>query len=140
MSKRTPFKSILLASAGTLLFANAAAAGAFDVPGGDLKSALKAYSVQSGIPVVVSDETVKGISTTGVRGDLSSSDALSRILSGTGFTASHDPSGVIAIVPRRASSNANVLTQMQLAQAAPVNSHAVETVTVTSSKLGGGDV
>ena len=75
-------------------------------------------------------------------GDLSVDSALSRILSGTGFSAKRDSSGALAIVrdKQAAAYDSGVDTQpLTLAQAAPARS-AVETVTVTSSKLGGADV
>jgi outer membrane receptor protein involved in Fe transport len=77
------------------------------------------------------------VPTDGAHGQLSPDAALSRILDGTGFAISKDSSGVIAIVRKQQSSID--LPAMQLAQAAPARS-AVETVTVTSSKLGGADV
>jgi outer membrane receptor protein involved in Fe transport len=79
---------------------------------------------------------VRGIQTKGVKGDLAPDTALTRILSGTGFSVHRRPTGSIAIVQDQQS----MLDEpMQLAQAAPAH-NAVETVTVTSSKLGGGDV
>src|SRR6185437_9875239 len=63
-----------------------------------------------------------------------------RILKGTGFVVHHDYSGAIAIVPGQSSDASPQLQQpLVLAQATPART-AVETVTVTSSKLGGADV
>ncbi|HVT25503.1 MAG TPA: TonB-dependent receptor [Rhizomicrobium sp.] len=122
------------------LLSTTALAGQFSIAGGDLKDALNAYSVQSGQPLLVSTDAVKGIRSLGVRGDLSNDAALSRVLSGTGFVAERQPGGAIAIVrSERQSTNTIELPPMQLAQAAPARA-AVETVTVTSSKLGGADV
>jgi outer membrane receptor protein involved in Fe transport len=142
MTRTGSIRSVFLAGVCSIAFAGGAFAASFDIPGGDLQSALKAYSTQSGVPVVVSDATIKGTRTKGIKGDLPADEALSRILKGTGFTTSRDPSGVIAIVPRgNSSSDASdiALQPMQLAQAAPPRA-TVETVTVTSSKLGGADV
>jgi len=124
------------------LLSTTALAGQFSIAGGDLKDALNAYSVQSGLPLMVSTDAVKGIRSLGVHGELSNDAALSRVLSGTGFVAERQPGGAIAIVRgERQSSNAIELRSMQLAQAAPRAPRAtVETVTVTSSKLGGADV
>src|SRR6185437_12114152 len=133
------WKSILGAHACALL-STTALAGQFSIAGGDLKDALNAYSVQSGLPLLVSTDAVKGIHSLGVHGSLSNDAALSRVLSGTGFVAERQPGGAIAIVRgERQSTNAIELPPMQLAQAAPPRA-AVETVTVTSSKLGGADV
>jgi outer membrane receptor protein involved in Fe transport len=72
-----------------------------------------------------------------VRGSLSPDEALTQILKGTGFTMRRAAGG-IAIVGGR-SSQATPVMPLTLAQAAPARA-AVETVTVTSSKLGGADV
>ncbi|HEY5239667.1 MAG TPA: TonB-dependent receptor [Rhizomicrobium sp.] len=109
----------------------------FDIPKGDLKSALDEYRAQSGEALIVLTETVKGAHTKGAKGDLSPDVALMRILEGTGFVARRDSSGMIAIVP--SSTRAEVIPSEELA-AAPVQSApgaALETVTVTSSKIGG---
>src|SRR5690242_6655354 len=115
----------------------AAQAESFNIPGGDLDAALESYSAQSGVQLMVPNAAVHGIRTKGVRGDLSDGEALSRILSGTGFTTQRDETGVIGIVRER-HSQSEVL-DFQLAQAT-VPRTSVETVTVTSSKLGGADV
>jgi outer membrane receptor protein involved in Fe transport len=69
--------------------------------------------------------------------------ALDRLLKGTGLIPSRDPSGVVTIVPGHSSmlSIKPEIGSIQLAQATPSQQRAaVETVTVTSSKLGGADV
>ena len=124
-----------------LMLATGAQAQDFNIPGGDLARALNAYTQQTGQSLVVSGEAVRGVQSKGARGSLSADDALSRILSGTGFTIQRD-SGVIAVV--RSNSAAAEPSYdpppILLAQATPVSRGAVETVTVTSSKLGGADV
>ncbi len=126
-----------MAAALSCLLAGAGHAAAFNIPGGELTSALDLYMKQSGVSLMYSSGAVNGARTSGVRGDLASPDALSRILSGSGFTTKRDVSGAIAIVPAR--SSALPMPDFQVAQAAPTRT-AVETVTVTSSKLGGADV
>jgi len=120
-----------------LLGVTCAHAEEFSIPSGDLKTALEDYTKQSGTLLVVSTDAIKGIQTKGVRGELSSADALSRILSGTGFSANHHSSSAVMIVPDTRSGDVTPLT---LAQATPPPRASVETVTVTSSKLGGADV
>jgi outer membrane receptor protein involved in Fe transport len=132
------FKAILLCGVSTALLASGAHAQDFSVPGGDLNKALSAYMKQSGVTLMFPSDAVKGINSPGASGQLSPDAALSRILNGTGFGISKDASGVIAIVRKQESSSIN-LPSMQLAQAGPPRA-AVETVTVTSSKLGGADV
>jgi outer membrane receptor protein involved in Fe transport len=140
MRNGLPTRSLLLGAACSALLASAAAAESFDIPRGDLAAALDAYSAQSGVALIVSATAVKDIQTTGVKGNLTASDALSRILKGTGFTANPSPSGVIEIVGASRKSSSIELPTMQIAQAAPTPRATVETVTVTSSKLGGADV
>jgi len=129
-------------AAGSILWALAsgASAGAINVPAGSLEGALDAYSAQTGVQLLYAQSVLKGAQTRGVKGNLSADEALSRILSGTGFSIRRD-SGVIAIVPER-SSEAQPISPLalQLAQAVAPQRAAVETVTVTSPKLGGADV
>jgi outer membrane receptor protein involved in Fe transport len=130
-----------LASASFLFvagFAAGATAQDFNVPSGDLKSALDAYATQSGTQLMYGDRLVEGVQTKGVHGALSPDAALTRILKGTGFEMRRDASGAIAIV-RQEAGNTNSNETVQIAQAAPARA-AVETVTVTSSKLGDADV
>ena len=128
----------LVGGAAIAMLATAAFSANFNIPGGDLDAALDAYAAQSGIQIAVSIDAIKGVRTRGVAGNLSSDAALVKILTGTGFVTSRDPSGVITIIPGRTSSQLDTGPQ-QFAQAAPARA-AVETVTVTSSKLGGGDI
>jgi hypothetical protein len=83
----------------TALIAFAAAAESFDIPSGDLSAALDAYTRQTGVPLIIAGEAVKGAHTAGVRGDLSRDVALSRILTGTGFNIRRRPSGAIVVFP-----------------------------------------
>jgi len=132
--------TLLLASAAcaTALITTAAASD-FNIPGGDLEAALNAYSKQAGIRLMYSDEAVRGVHTKGVSGAVSPEDALTKLLNGTGFIMEHRATGAVTIVrDQRAEADIPVSETIQLAQLAPRSS--VETVTVTSSKLGGADV
>jgi outer membrane receptor protein involved in Fe transport len=124
-----------LGTAAAIAFVSTAAAGNFNIPGGDLASALNAYTEQSGVALIVSGEAVRGVRTKGVNGALNSDEALSRLLDGTGFVMQHRASGAVTITRDQRSE----ISDFQIAQAAPARA-AVETVTVTSSKLGGADV
>ncbi|HTO41738.1 MAG TPA: secretin and TonB N-terminal domain-containing protein, partial [Rhizomicrobium sp.] len=130
-------KAALMGSAGAACVASLAFASSFDIPAGDMDHALQAYMAQSGVQVFVSDDIVKGRRTNGVKGNLSPDDALSRLLSGTGLTT-HRDQGAVAII-RGMQSRSIDIPSLQLAQATAPHA-GVETVTVTSSKLGGGDV
>ncbi|HVZ68321.1 MAG TPA: TonB-dependent receptor [Rhizomicrobium sp.] len=137
MTFRNVLRAALLAS--VCAAATAAAARDIDIPAGDLKAALDAYARQTGVALIVSDEAVRGTQTRGVKGALSPDEALARILKGTGFIVHRDYSGAIAIVPGQ-SSEVQPVQPFVLAQATPSPRTSVETVTVTSSKLGGADV
>ena len=137
-------KSKLLGSASALAFSlfvatsSIASAETFDVARGDLKAALNSYAAQAGV-LVVSSDAVNNIQSNGVKGDMSAPEALSRILKGTGFVANRTASGQIEIL-KDSGPRSEVVSPFQFAQATPVSRAAVETVTVTSSKLGGADV
>jgi iron complex outermembrane receptor protein len=119
-----------------LVLGGAANAEQFNISSGDLRGALKAYTEQTGVTLLVSDMAIRGVRTTGVKGDLSADDALAHLLAGTGFKARHDD-GVIAVIrDERAQSEANILN-IAAAPAPSASGAALETVTVTSSKIGG---
>ena len=127
--------TVVLACCGFV--AAAALAENFNIPGGDLKSALDSYAKQAGVTLVYSGEAVKGAHTKGAKGDLSSDEALLRILSGTGFVAQRD-SGVVEIVRRTSAATDDLpATHIAAASVPAASSAALETVTVTSSKIGG---
>jgi outer membrane receptor protein involved in Fe transport len=141
MSRSGFHKAVLAGSVCSVALMGGASARNFIIPGGDLEAALTAFSTQSGVGLIVSDDDVKGIRTKGVSGDMSDDAALARLLAGTGFVVHRHPSGKVGIARGEQSLNNTVHADfsMQLAQAAPPP-RAVETVTVTSSKLGGADV
>jgi len=110
----------------------AAVAQDFNVPSGDLKTALDSYKTQSGIALFVPRDAVRGVQTRGVKGDLPPDEALTRLLRGTGFTARRDSSGMIAIIHDQQATETGISTSdITLAQATPAPARAVETVTVT---------
>ena len=110
----------------------------FNIHSGDLEAALDAYAQQTGVHLLYTEHSIQGVRTKGAAGTLSADDALSRILSGTGFTMRRDSSGAFAIIRESSAFNDMDVSSLQTAQAAPTK--AIETVTVTSSKLGGADV
>ncbi|HUJ02486.1 MAG TPA: TonB-dependent receptor, partial [Rhizomicrobium sp.] len=141
MTRRNILKSALVGGASALALASAARAAEFDIPGGDLETALNAYTQQAGVPLIVSDIAVKGTHTEGARGELTAAVALSRILEGTGFSSRMTPSGVIAVVhvqrtvPAHAARREDAVPVRTAAAAAAAAN--VETVVVTSSKIKG---
>ena len=137
MTKSKFLNSASLLACASLALAQSASAESFDIARGDLKSALNVYAAQSGV-LIVSSDAVNNVQTGGVKGEMPPSEALSRLLKGTGFVANRTPSGQIEILKDQGPRSELVLP-MQLAQATPARP-SVETVTVTSSKLGGADV
>jgi len=136
MKKHSYLKSTAAGATLALILAMSAAAQDFNIPAGDLAGALDLYATKTGVQLIYADSAVRGIQSKGVKGDLPADAALSRLLTGTGFAIHRRPTGSIAIVQEKQS---GLEEPMVLAQATPVHA-AVETVTVTSSKLGGGDV
>jgi outer membrane receptor protein involved in Fe transport len=124
-----------------LTLTGAARAESFSIPGGTLADALDNYSAQTGVALAISTNALKGIKTHGASGNMSPDQALSRILSGTGFGTRRVGNAVAIVRDSSRSSDAvpTELQSIQLAQAASPRG-SVETVTVTSSKLGGADV
>jgi len=139
MKKLTYLKSALAGGASVLAMTAGASAAQYNIPSGDLKAALHAYSEQSGIALIASDEAVKGARTKGARGEFTALVALSRILAGTGFEMQRDESGAVAIV-RAAVSHRDAAADTEIAAATPrpdAAAESVETVVVTSSKIKG---
>ncbi|HTO40493.1 MAG TPA: STN domain-containing protein, partial [Rhizomicrobium sp.] len=140
MKRLTSWKVILAGGACVAALSTSAYSAEFNISGGDLNTALGAYSAETGVQIVMSYDAVKGVQSRGVKGNLTPDEALSRLLSNTGFTVQRRPSGAIAIIRDHSSRNEyEIAPNMALAQATP-QPRSVETVTVTSSKLGGGDV
>ena len=129
--------SVLLATAAPTTMA---LAGEINIPAGTLGAALDAYAAQTGVHLLYAEHDVSGVKTKGATGDMTPDGALSRLLSGTGFVVHRHSPGEVAIVREMESAGPPSIEPMQLAQAAPTPRAAVETVTVTSSKLGGADV
>src|SRR6185437_15151376 len=112
----------------------------FQYSGGRSRSRSECVFQTGGIRLMYSDEAVRGVHTKGVSGAVSPEAALTRLLSGTGFVMEHRSSGTVTVVrDQRAASEIPVEDVIRLAQA-NVPRAPVETVTVTSSKLGGADV
>jgi iron complex outermembrane recepter protein len=129
--------SRILGAAAAASFATAAHSTNFDVPNGLLESALDAYSQQSGVHLMVPSDEMRGVRTRGVKGNLASTTALSRILAGTGFSARQDSSGVTGIVRETRQQPRTEITQMTPVRVAAATSAGIESVVVTSSKIKG---
>jgi iron complex outermembrane receptor protein len=127
-------KALLAGSVSAIVLSGAAHADQFNIPGGNLATALDAYAEQTGVQLLIADDAVRAARTRGVKGDLSARDALYRILAGTGYTTRGTPSGAVGIVR----DTAQAAPARVVAGAEPVRAAAsVETVVVTSSKIKG---
>jgi iron complex outermembrane receptor protein len=138
MPKLRMLKLALTGGVCTLALIASAHAANFNIPNGDLKPALDAYMKQADVTLMYPEDEMRGVVTRGAKGELSTAEALARILRGTGFSATQDSSGVIGIVknaPARQHTELAPVTSVRLASAAAAAS--VETVVVTSSKIKG---
>ena len=138
MPMRIILKSTTAIAAAAMVCGTAYGAD-FNIPAGDLSSVLAAYTKQTGVTMFYAADEMEGKRSRGIVGNLPADEALSRILSGTGFGVRREGGGLEIIRDPSQSSSALQIAPIQIAQAAPSRS-AVETVTVTSSKLGGADV
>jgi outer membrane receptor protein involved in Fe transport len=138
VNKFAKISAIALAGSLSFLIAVPASAENFKIPAGTLSAALDEYSAQAGIPVAMSSQTMGGTRTKGVSGEMSPDQALTQLLSGTGFIVHRSGSTVVILrTSSERSENAQGAArsiQLAAAQAAPAS---LETVTVTSSKIGG---
>jgi iron complex outermembrane recepter protein len=139
MTKLRLLKTALAGTAAALAFAPLAHADQFNIPGGDLSTALDAYMAQTRIELVVPDNDIHGAHTSGVKGDLTADVALSRILSGTGFMAHREGNALVVVPETHAKKTSSAATdELRLADATLAHAAAsVETVVVTSSKIKG---
>jgi iron complex outermembrane recepter protein len=130
-------KSLLLGGAGVLAVMGPASADQFNIPGGDLKTALDAYAAQTSVQLLYPASAVRGASTRGAKGEFTATAALSRILDGTGFAMQRDQSGAVAIV-RASAEQTKPAAETKIADATPFHAESsVETIVVTSSKIKG---
>ncbi|MGV8932688.1 MAG: TonB-dependent receptor [Luteimonas sp.] len=103
MARMNLAKTALAIMCGLAIAASAAAqSNKFDIPEGDLKTALEVYAKQSGVRLIYLSEDVGDRRTAGARGDMSQEAALSRLLAGTDLTVERDQSGALAIVRKGA--------------------------------------
>lgn len=98
-----PLRSTLRLATFTAVFAAvvfAADSGArkrFDLPAGDAAAALKLFAEQSGQEIIFLPETLKGVKTNAVRGELTARAALDALVAGTPLAVVESKSGALAI-------------------------------------------
>jgi iron complex outermembrane receptor protein len=129
-------KSILIGGASVLTLVHPAAAKLFDVPEGDLATALGTYMRQSGVEIIYLNDVVRGHKSRGAKGDYTETAALDQILRGTGFTTLTTSSSTIDIVPQQPKPVKQLAQAVRRAPAAPMPAAPVgiETVVVTAQK------
>ncbi|MBL9200856.1 MAG: TonB-dependent receptor [Opitutaceae bacterium] len=77
--------------------AGAAEARTFDIPAGDAADTLKLAARQGGLEIVFFAETVRGVTTPALRGQLEPRDALDRLVAGTGLAVVADAAGTLTV-------------------------------------------
>lgn len=70
----------------------------FDVPAGELKAALDAFTRQARTPIIYRGSDMQGVRSNGFHGQASPAQALEAVLRGTGLLMQVDASGAIAVV------------------------------------------
>jgi len=132
------FFSVLLAGAALLLVtpparsqqgaetAQAAARYSFNIPAGPLANALVQFGQQTGRQVTANTDSIRGVTTPGVQGNLTVDEALQRLLAGTGATYGIGAGSVISVQRLGpTTSNALQLDPVQVQGALPVPSQAL---------------
>ena len=71
-----------------------------DIPAGDLTAALESFARQSHVELIYRSEELKGLGTRGVAGNLTPSQAVTKLLEGTPLVIRTDASGAILIGAR----------------------------------------
>ncbi|HTM70900.1 MAG TPA: TonB-dependent receptor [Luteimonas sp.] len=114
----------LACSAALAAQAQTAARTRIDIPAGDLATALSEVARQSGAQVIFRADQMSGLRTNGAHGDLTTDEALQRVLQGSGFGVRRDSSGALVIVkqapaPAATSPARRATPQPQATQATP---------------------
>src|SRR5260221_2681803 len=71
----------------------------FDIPAQSLESALQQVARTQRVQILFSENDVKGVTTAGVKGVLSTFEAVQKLVEGTGLTAVANQNNAIAIKP-----------------------------------------
>lgn len=137
---RSSLRVLLLSLAcSTALAAQAqnSVAAPINIPAGELVAALDTLGRQSGTQFVYRADQLRGVRTSGVQGNLSSDQALDRLLRGSGFESRKDSSGAVVIVRQDAAPPRPPQTAPASGQSAsaeePVTQ--LESVQVTGSRI-----
>ena len=69
----------------------------FDIPAGELKTAIDTYATQSGVQLIYKVAEVKGLAGKAVKGKMAPEEALSQLLEGTSLHVVRDASNAVVI-------------------------------------------
>src|SRR5580692_3465385 len=127
------FTTCLLSVAVYAVLTFNVSAAHFDIPAGNLKSALNIYMKQTGVTLMYAGDEMAGAQTHGTKGDISADTALLQILNGTVFAVRRDAIVIEIVRDSAKSSNEMLSLQTAAATAQTATGTALETVTVTSS-------
>ncbi|WP_454691667.1 TonB-dependent siderophore receptor [Achromobacter aloeverae] len=110
----------------------------FDIPQGSLDQALSRFGRQSGAAVSVNAALTAGIRSAGVQGSYTASEALARLLAGTGLQAVQDASGEYTLralpVPGAADAGATTLPEVRVIGTSDTVAERVNPPTTVGSK------
>ncbi|HEY5236888.1 MAG TPA: TonB-dependent receptor [Rhizomicrobium sp.] len=137
MTNTAYIKFLAIGGICTAVLFTSALAQDFNISGGDLKTALSAYMKQAGVELMYPDDEMNGVHTKGANGNLSADAALLRILAGTGFVVHHTSGAIVIVHDERAMNDPEIPIKIAAASVSATSGAALETVTVTSSKIGG---
>ncbi|MAK59882.1 MAG: TonB-dependent receptor [Ponticaulis sp.] len=110
------FSGAAIIAASALVSLNAAHAEpgqTFEIPAGPLDQALNAWSVQSGKDLIYQSETVHGIEVPGFDGEVSSLEALEKLLNGSNLKTRSDSSGAILVFAQAQTSDPKPVRPVQ---------------------------
>lgn len=124
MTRIPTVRASLLLVAGFLSLAVAHSADGvkrIDIPAGELSDALIALSKQYGIDLFYRPEQVKGLKTEGVHGELTTTEAVERLIEGTELKLSTDSTGamVIGVEERSTAAMEAESSAIRMAQSSP---------------------
>ncbi|MDB5367474.1 MAG: Outer rane receptor protein mostly Fe transport [Rhodospirillales bacterium] len=146
---------LLCATAMLVLFSSSAVVSAraaetrqmqFDIPAGDLSSSLKQFGQVADQQIIFSEEVVRGLRAPAVKGNLTTDEALQRLLQPSGLSTQRTKAGVLLVQtqksrassetdnPKRAGAGLSPTTQTAQATGAVASEQRAEEIVVTAQK------
>ncbi|WP_052516712.1 TonB-dependent receptor [Brevundimonas abyssalis] len=103
----------------------------YDIQNQSLGVALREFGRLSGVQIIFSEDLVRGRTAPALRGDFAASEALDRLLAGSGLVAQRTPTGAVMIV------RAGDRLQVEGATFLPDQATTVDEILVTGSRIRG---